>query len=137
MLSKMKTFVVKNENIRKHRLHSICNFSSNVLLGQGNSSRRRRNIAESFAENYGKILAVQNFTKTITLRTRRCDGYVTSLELLSVFRNRHTTYERVTLELRYTPSDGTDYLPYLYGYLPSWSENDHLRTRTLRVQIIK
>jgi len=36
--------------------HSICNFSTNCFRGQGNSSGRRRNIAESFTETLGTIL---------------------------------------------------------------------------------
>jgi len=42
-----------NENMG---VYSICNFSTNVFGGQGNSPGRRRDIAESFADTLGKIL---------------------------------------------------------------------------------
>jgi len=57
----------KNENTGEH---SICNFSTYYFGGQGNSSERWRNIAESFAKTLGKIgrmLRVKNFTKSATL----------------------------------------------------------------------
>jgi len=44
----------KNENIGER---SIFNFLTIFLRGQGNSSGKRRDIAKSFAETLGKILA--------------------------------------------------------------------------------
>jgi len=55
---------VQNEDIGEH---SICNFSTNIVLGQGNSSGRRQNIVQIFAQILATILGVENYTKTATL----------------------------------------------------------------------
>jgi len=44
-----------------------CNFSTNFIEGRKITQERRRNIGNSFAENFGKIVWLQNFIKTATL----------------------------------------------------------------------
>jgi len=53
-LVKNDKFVKKLSNIGEHSI--LCNFSTNIFWGQENSSGRRQNIAQSFAQIFCKIV---------------------------------------------------------------------------------